>query len=89
MSETWINHSRTHWYDSSGGKPCDDRIRIGCLQRIADATEKMAASYDRMREDRDTCKRMYQEAVAACERLRRSNAALRGCLRRMKKGGTA
>ena len=89
MSKTWIEHSRTAWRNPDDASPSDDRIKIGCLQRIANATEKMAASYDKLRNERDYYKRLHEVAHAAIVSLRRSNAALRGCLRRMKKGGQA
>lgn len=60
-------------------------LTLGCLQRIADATEKMAASYDAMRVDRDGWKRWYEqerENVKAAENKIRS---LRGVITRMKK----
>jgi hypothetical protein len=64
-----------------------EEINSGSLQRIADATEKMAASYDSLRTDRDYWK-------AACERAREREAmkdfrirSLRGVITRMKRKG--
>ena len=61
-------------------------IQLGCLQRIADAAEKMASSYDALRKQSDCYKRCFEEEQAYSMRLRRSNAALRGHLKRAKGG---
>ena len=64
-----------------------EQVNCGSLLRIADAAEKMAASYDQLREERDRYKRWYEREQADNKRLRRSNAALRGHLKRAKAGG--
>jgi methyl-accepting chemotaxis protein len=56
----------------------------GSLQRIADAVEKIAASYDQMRNAREFWERRAKENLAAAERLARSNNALRGAITRAK-----
>ena len=75
--------SRGSWV-SSGSV---EHINCGSLQRIADATEKMAASYDQMRQDRDWEKRRADQIYAENRRLRNRIAGLRGYIKRMK-GGT-
>ena len=64
-----------------------DDINAGSLQRIADACEKMASSYDQMREDRDWYKVQKEGAVARQRQLERRIAGLRGYIKRLKKGG--
>lgn len=86
MARSWKDHSRTDWRNAGECTPSDDRIKIGCLQRIADATEAMAKSYNLLREERDRYQRWYEQEQQSNARLRRSNAALRGLLKRMKKG---
>lgn len=73
--------SRQNW--SATGQI--QEINSGSLQRIADATEKMAASYDYLREDRDRYKRRYQEETLRREKRDRQVAALRGAITRMKR----
>jgi len=69
---------------SGDGLPFADEIRNGALQRIALATEKMAASYDALREDRDCWKTKAEwRAKRMCE-LRRQVAALRGVVTKLK-----
>lgn len=63
-----------------------EHIQIGCMQRIADATEKMAVNYVQLQADLDMYKRRLSEEIDACARLQRSNNALRGLIKRMKKG---
>lgn len=59
-------------------------INSGSLQRIADATEKMAGNYIQLQHDRDLYKRWYEEQYATVKRLCKSNAALRGHIKRLK-----
>lgn len=83
----WKEHSRTGWSDPtlSNEPPIDDRIKIGCLQRIADATELMAKNHSdlvaREKYQRERAESNWQEV----QRLRRSNAALRGLLGKKKR----
>lgn len=69
-----------------------EHINAGSLQRIADATEKMAASCDALRDERDRYKRWYEEEMAAKALLERRVRSLRGVITKLKRsvsGGTA
>lgn len=85
---SWKEHSKTEWRSlpDPNTAPADDRIKIGCLQRIADATEKMAQSYSALIEERDRYKRWYENE----ERMRRSAdrriISLKGVITKLKKG---
>jgi len=68
------------------GIPTHDEIKMGCLQRIADATETMAKSYTALVADRDRLQRWYNDERASNDRLRRRLAALRGVITRQKRG---
>lgn len=61
-----------------------NEIDSGSLQRIADATEKMAASYDNLMNNRDLYKRWYEQEQAAKESLTRRVIALRGVITKLK-----
>ena len=74
--------------DSRGSWTClstTESIKAGSLQRIADATEKMAASYDNLRTDRDYYKREHAERGATIAILERRLAALRGVITKLKR----
>lgn len=62
-----------------------EEINSGSLQRIADATEKMAASYDSLRNERDRYKTWYEDRGRAIAYLNKRIAALRGVITKMKK----
>ncbi|QDU67692.1 hypothetical protein [Engelhardtia mirabilis] len=62
-------------------------INSGSLQRIADATEIMAQSYQGLIDERNRYERLYTAERADTSRLERSNAALRGVITRMKRKG--
>ena len=84
--KTFREHSRGDWVTSDDGedKPNRDQLKLGCLQRIADATEKMAKNHTQLIADCDWYKARYKEEYASAKRLARSNAALRGLLKRRK-----
>ena len=71
-------------YRSSQGNTLE-AIRTGSLQRIADATEIMAKNHNDLIRDRDYWKREWEWERDENERLRKSNAALRGHFNRLKK----
>lgn len=64
-----------------------DEIKIGCLQRIADATEVMAKRYQDLIDERDKYKRWYESSLKTEEYQLRRISALRGVITRMKKRG--
>ena len=80
--------SKKNWtapVDKEGGYPGDENVKIGCLQRIADATEAMAKNYTDMQNSLDWLKQDRKRLQARNETLIRSNNALRGHINRMKK----
>ena len=87
--KTLKDHSRTQWTEHGDPYPGDENVKLGCLQRIADATEEMAKNHVRMQDQINyldkRCKLLTEEA----ERLRRSNTALRGRITRLKKQNNA
>lgn len=71
-------------YSANTNTPSFEQINTGSLQRIADAVEKMASSWDGLIRDRDYYKRRFNERTDEAKRLAHSNAALRGYIKRMK-----
>jgi hypothetical protein len=65
-------------YGHSGEKADREQLNIGSLQRIADATEKMAVSITDLMHERDRYKDWY-------ERERRTAISLRGKITKLKK----
>lgn len=73
--------SKKEWTSNATGED----IQLGCLQRIADATEKMATNhvklqsdYDYMRKERDRYKQLYYAEQKRC-------STLKGWITRLKK----
>jgi hypothetical protein len=60
-------------------------INCGSLQRIADATEVMARTHQALIRERESYRRGWQNAKSTIKYLERSNAALRGCITKLKK----
>mgnify|MGYP000706361046 FL=1 len=60
-------------------------LQLGCLQRIADATEKMASNYQRMENDLAMYKRWYKEKCETVNNRDRSISNLRGQITKLKK----
>lgn len=63
-----------------------EAINAGSLQRIADATEKMAASYDALRADRDYWKGRAGSRADEIRYLVHVIRSLRGVITRLKRG---
>ena len=82
--ESRVNYGRDFCGDKNQNANRDE-LQVGALLRIADAVEKMAASYDKLRNDLDMYKRWNEQNKAAKEQLRRHAAGLRGTITRMKK----
>ena len=76
--------SRKEWTSRDTGED----ITQGCLQRIADATEKMAANHDSLVNERDRYKQWYEEEWKSVQRMARQIAAYRGIVRKVKKART-
>lgn len=66
------------------GENTAGNINIGSLQRIADATEKMAADYTALQNDRDMYKRRNDDYEKKNAALHRKISALRGVITKLK-----
>lgn len=84
-------HSKTNWSRHNAADPKDEKypgdesIKLGCLQRIADATEMMAKNHTTLQEDKERYERWYNASAKRCLKLERSAAYLRGVITKMKK----
>ena len=61
-----------------------EEINAGSLQRIADATEKMAVNHVQLMADRDRYKGYYETEKAIAKGLKNENNALRSVISRLK-----
>ncbi|MFD1770835.1 hypothetical protein [Sphingobacterium suaedae] len=82
------DESRKSWgYDDQDGRSGTlniDRIQLGAILRIADATEKMSADRVRLERDLDFYKRQSKSKSEEIDALRRSRASYVGKLRATK-----
>lgn len=82
---TYREESKKEWTTVPiDGTPTHEQIKIGCLQRIADATEKMAIRYTAMQDENDRLREVKKHLVTRLHLCYRQNAALRGVITRMK-----
>ena len=72
-------------YGKNGDIPNRDELKLGALQRIADATEAMAHRHTELIRDRDRYENLYRQERARVELWKRSNAALRGQITKLRK----
>ena len=83
-------NSRLRWHRNVvEGKteiPDTDVIQLGCLLRIADGVEAMAQSYSALIRERNHLAHQNECNDKVIQRLVKSNAALRGHLKRVKRG---
>lgn len=73
--------SRNTW----SGDRTRESIKIGSLQRIADACELMSQSWRTLVGERDQFQRLYEIQKQNNDRLWRSNCALRGQITRLRR----
>ena len=89
MSKSWKDASRTAWHETNGNDNgsdiSDTRLQIGCLQRIADATELMAKNWSALMDERNRYERWYIEQKNRTDLSERRRAALRGVITRLQR----
>jgi hypothetical protein len=86
VSDSYTNESRRNWF-TAHGQPTTEQLQLGCLQRIADAVEKMATNYLAVSRERDVLKTAVDDLQRRLAAVRRSQACLRGALTRLKQKG--
>lgn len=84
MSDTYINESKKGWYREDGA-PNNDQLKLGCLQRIATATELMAQQHATLVADRDRYKEWYEHEHTRRKGLELRLSAMRGVITKLRK----
>lgn len=84
MSKDLREQSKGKW-NSRSDDPSIEDLKLGCLLRIADATERMSGPYLALLENVRYWRNRADGLSAKNDKLRRSNAALRGVVARLKK----
>lgn len=79
------NETRQNWGVNQEANLSKEQLQIGCLLRIADATEKMASNYTQLQNDVDYYKKRAVAAERKIEQLKRSIAAYKANYTRLKK----
>ena len=62
-----------------------EQIQLGCMMRIADASELMAKNYLRLETDLQWYKKLFNEHLTEIKRLRKQIAAYKGEITKLKK----
>jgi hypothetical protein len=86
-SKFYKDESRKDWYDElcpTQQLTCD-KIQLGALLRIADATEVMAKNHQQLIDERNNYKRWYESERQTTEKLVRRISGLRGYIKRINK----
>ena len=81
QTETLVQISRVTYT----GQRTPENIQLGCIQSIADATEKIAAHHDQLMRERDMYKRMYDSGRDTISRQERSIRSLKGQITKLRK----
>lgn len=76
--------SKKNYYSSLPGGVSDTQLAVGCLMRIADATETMAQNFVRLQNDVEWYKKQYKSSQDENARLKYQIRALRGRVTRLK-----
>ena len=77
--------SKIQWVRKDSLNPSVDQLKLGCLQRIANATELTAKRYQDLIDERDKYKRWYESSLRTEGHQLRRIKALRGVITKMKK----
>lgn len=79
MSDNFTTESRKEWH-SPDRAPTDAQLTLGCLQRIANATELMARRYSELLAERDRYQRWYEQEHESAKRMARRITSLKGAV---------
>ncbi len=74
--------SRDAWW--CDGTPRADQLELGCLQRIADATEAMSKTHTELIRQRDLYEQWYRDERRRKKTLERRLAATQGVVTKLK-----
>jgi hypothetical protein len=77
--------SKEDWYVNSEQFLSEERLKLGAILRIADATEVMARNYQALVDERNMYKHQWAVAESQKGRLKSANAALRDVIKKLKK----
>jgi hypothetical protein len=85
--KAYKEESRTNWGATveSETNINRDQIQLGAILRIADSLERMEQPFIKILEERDYYSRKHQENKAEIRKLKKSNAALKGVINKLKK----
>jgi len=84
-TDTFKNESKKEWYDKNVTKPSNEQLQLGCMQRIAEASEMMAKNFNDLIRENQLLKRQKLELERETKHLAKSNAAYRGQITKLKK----
>lgn len=82
---TYKDESKKNWIATGIEKPTIEQLQLGCMQRMADATEAMAKSHTDLIRENQYLKQQKLELYKEVESLKRSVAAYKGKYTRLKK----
>jgi porphobilinogen deaminase len=85
MSETFRNASKQDYRRAEAERPTHEQINLGCMQRIADATELMAKDRSDLVKENKWLASSRKHFRDDCEFLRRQVAAQKGLVTKLKK----
>lgn len=78
-------HSKGEWHRRDDQTPTLDQLKFGAIQRIADATEKMAQRHTELIAERDQFERQYNAAQNWSEIYRARLSAAKGQITKLRK----
>lgn len=84
MGKSFKDQSKLDWQVRGDLPITNEQIQIGCLQRIADATEVMAKNYIELFAEKEKFRRWYQDERDWRESLERSLRTHKGNYTRVK-----
>lgn len=84
MGKNYKDASRANWARTDNRNPTTEQLQLGCLQRIADATEAMAKNYVQLEKDVEFWKREYYHEKNRKDAWQRSATSYKAHFTRLK-----
>lgn len=85
MPKDFKEHSRTGYFNKDNSQPTTEQLNLGCMQRIANATELMATNFLKLQQDNEYLRNRNKSLISSNEFLARQSASYKGKFNRLKK----
>lgn len=84
MGKDFKESSKIGYFNKDGSQPTTEQLSLGCMQRIADASELMATNFLSLQQSNEYLKKRNRNLEDDVEYWKRSSATYKGKYNRLK-----